>query len=407
MSEHTSPGVGRSWVVPMVARRSDEEHRAATPLELFFDLCFVAAVSQAATTLHHDLSERHFSQGLVGYSMMFFAIWWAWMNFTWFASAYDTDDVPYRLFTFVQISGVLVLAAGVPRAMDEREFGYVVLGYVIMRFAMVGQWLRAAFADPPRRTVALRYAGGIAACQVFWLSLLFLAEAPATAAFLIGVVAELAVPVWAERAERTTWHPHHIAERYGLFTLIVLGESIISATVAFQAALDSDADAVNDLVLAALGGLLIVFSMWWLYFAQPANAATSRARRASDETMRWSFIWGYSHVFVFASAAAVGAGIAVVVDDVTGHSELTRRGALLSVAVPAAIYVVSVWLTHRRGSTVSTMDIAAPVTAVLMVGAALVGLPLVVIGLILAALVAVKVVAPPAEGEVSEDPVLA
>ncbi len=71
-----------------------------------------------ADQLHHAIAEDHVADGVVGYLLVFFAIWWAWMNVTWFASAYDTDDVAYRLLTFVQIAGVLVLAAGVPRAFD-------------------------------------------------------------------------------------------------------------------------------------------------------------------------------------------------------------------------------------------------------------------------------------------------
>ena len=90
-------------------------------MELLFDLCFVVAVAQAGGRLHHALAENHVGQGVVGYGMVFFAIWWAWMNFTWFASAYDCDDVPYRLATLVQIAGALILAAGVPRAFDARD----------------------------------------------------------------------------------------------------------------------------------------------------------------------------------------------------------------------------------------------------------------------------------------------
>ena len=105
---------GGAWYRPMVARPTDEEHRSATVLELFFDLCFVVAVAQAAAGLHHALSARHVADGVVDYLLVFFAIWWAWMNFTWFASAYDTDDVAYRLTTLVQITGALVFAAGVP-----------------------------------------------------------------------------------------------------------------------------------------------------------------------------------------------------------------------------------------------------------------------------------------------------
>ena len=138
----------RPWHIRMSGRDPAEAHRAATPLELLFDLCFVVAVAQAATFLHHDLAEGQFAHGVLSYLVVFFCIWWPWMNFTWFASAYDTDDVQYRLLTFVQIAGVLVVAAGVPRVFEELDFTIMVVGYVIMRIALVAQWLRAAREDP-------------------------------------------------------------------------------------------------------------------------------------------------------------------------------------------------------------------------------------------------------------------
>src|SRR4051794_31325905 len=103
----------------MTGRSGAEPHRAATPLELLFDLCFVVAVAQASGALRHALGEHRPGHAVLGYAAVFFAIWWAWVNFTWFASAYDTDDVPYRLTTLVQIGGALILAAGVPRAFDH------------------------------------------------------------------------------------------------------------------------------------------------------------------------------------------------------------------------------------------------------------------------------------------------
>ena len=106
----TSPTVS----VGPVIRDPDEEHRASTPLELFVDLTFVVAVAQAAASLHHELVEGHVGDGVVGFAMAFFGVWWAWMNFTWFASAHDANDVPYRLLTLVQIAGALVYAAAVP-----------------------------------------------------------------------------------------------------------------------------------------------------------------------------------------------------------------------------------------------------------------------------------------------------
>src|ERR1700749_1401180 len=117
-------------VTRMRARRRDEAHRVSTPLELFFDLSFAAAVAQAGQQLVHALAEGEPGHGITGYLLVFFAIWWAWVNFTWFASAYDTDDVPYRLATLVAITGVLVLAAGGPRAVSDANYTGSVAGYL-------------------------------------------------------------------------------------------------------------------------------------------------------------------------------------------------------------------------------------------------------------------------------------
>ncbi|MDQ1663131.1 MAG: hypothetical protein QOJ68_3111, partial [Blastococcus sp.] len=138
----TSPRT--EWFRPMTARDPQEEHRASSPLELLFDLTFVVAISTAAAELHHAISEAHVLAGLFSYLAVFFAIWWAWMNFTWFASAYDSDDALYRVLTVLKMAGVLVLAVGVPAAFEHFDLGTVVLGYTIMRIAMISLWLRAA-----------------------------------------------------------------------------------------------------------------------------------------------------------------------------------------------------------------------------------------------------------------------
>jgi low temperature requirement protein LtrA len=132
----------------MGARDVHEEHRASTPLELLFDLCFVVAVSRAASLLHHVESVGHAGTAVVSYLFVFFAIWWAWVNFTWFASAYDNDDVVYRLLVFVQITGVLILAAGVPEAFEHRTIDTVVVGYLVMRAALVTLWCAPGATTP-------------------------------------------------------------------------------------------------------------------------------------------------------------------------------------------------------------------------------------------------------------------
>jgi len=376
---------GGAWYRPMVARATDEEYRSPTALELFFDLCFVVAVAQAASALHDQVAEGHLGDGIAGYAMVFFAIWWAWMNFTWFASAYDTDDIAYRLTTLVQIAGALILAAGVPDAMDGSDFAVITLGYVVMRLAMVSQWLRAAGGDPAHRRSSLRFAAGIAVVQLGWVLRLLLPEGLGLASFLVLVAGELAVPIWAERAAPTTWHPRHIAERYGLFTLIVLGECVLASTLAIQSALDEDA-ALADLATTAAGGLLTVFGMWWLYFSKESHELLS--------SLRAGIVWGYGHYLIFAAAAAVGAGLAVNVDVVTHNAEVGARVAAAAFTVPVAVFLVAVWALQVRPHHLGRWPSAlVPAAAALVLASTLTAEPVLVTGLLVAAMIGASLVA--------------
>ncbi|MGW7437916.1 low temperature requirement protein A [Streptomyces sp. NPDC054849] len=325
---------------PMTARSRDEEHRAATPLELFFDLCFVVAIAQAGARLVHALAEGHPGSGVIGYFFVFFGVWWAWMNFTWFASAYDCDDVPYRIATLVQIAGVLVYAAGVSLAFDANDWTVAVIGYIIMRVALTAQWLRAAAGERgAARAAALKYAAGLVICQAGWVGLLFAPDGAKRWLFLVLVAAELMVPVIAERGHETPWHAHHIVERYGLFTIIVLGETIAASTVAVKSALDEH-EALDVLLPIAGGGLLIVFAAWWIYFAVPMHEHLTSNREAIP--------WGYGHLLIFASGAAIGAGIEVAVEHAVGEAHISQTAANTAVTVPTALFLFMVWLLHSR-----------------------------------------------------------
>lgn len=203
---------------------------------------------------------------------------------------------------------MLILAAGVPRAFETGDFTVATVGYAVMRVGVLSQWLRAAGAHPEGRRTALRYATGIAVMQVGWIGALWLPPSLGRIGFVCLVAGELFVPSWAERAGTTAWHPHHIAERYGLFTIIVLGESVLSATLGVQAALDAG-DSLDDLATTIVGGLLVVFAMWWRYFDQPVGTMLAAARAGSDDAVRGAFLWGYGHFLVFATVAATGAGL--------------------------------------------------------------------------------------------------
>ena len=348
----------------MTPRDRAEPYRAASPLELLFDLVFVIAVSQAAGGLHELISEGRAGEGVVAYLMLFFAVWWAWMNFTWFASAFDTDDWAYRVMTFVQMGGVLLLAAGVHDAMHASDFTLVTWGYVVMRLAMVGQWLRAAASHPASRRTALAFAVGIAVVQLLWVARLYLLDIPAQfVAFFVLMLAEVAVPLIAERQGRTAWHPHHIAERYGCFTLIVLGESVLASATAVFAARGSAAH-VLDLAGLAAAGLLIAAGMWWVYFARDQGTRLARIDRG--------FGFGYAHYAIFAAAGAVSAGIGACVDVAAGDSELPAAGAVLVLTTAVGVFLLTVWLVMLRPLIPRGASWAVVVVAVLIVGSAVV-----------------------------------
>jgi low temperature requirement protein LtrA len=327
-------------------RDPEQAHRAATPLELLTDLCFVVAVAQAAAQLHHAFGHGDVVHGMVGYAMAFFAIWWTWLNFTWFASAYDNDDVIYRLLTILQIIGSLVIAAGVPR-LFEADLTLGVTGYIIMRIALVVQWLRAARHDRRHQITCRRYAVGIIVVQVFWVTSLFMPPAVVPWAFVIFALLDLSVPVFAERAGQTPWHPHHIAERYGLFFIIVLGEVILSTLTSIQQAFvveeSADHKAPWAVLMVAGAGIGIVFSIWWLYFSRSAARVLGRTRDTSNP-----YLWGYGHYLIFGATAAIGAGLGARVDFWSHQGHVPELASAALVTVSVAVLLAMLWLLHIR-----------------------------------------------------------
>ncbi|MCI4012318.1 low temperature requirement protein A [Brevibacterium sp. ZH18] len=108
--------------------------------------------------------------------MIFFAIWWAWMNFTWFATSFDTDDWLYRVLTIVQMGGVLILAAGIEPIFADGNFLVLILGYILMRLVMIIQWLRASRHAGKAQRATIVYACGIGIVQVLWVGWMFIGD---------------------------------------------------------------------------------------------------------------------------------------------------------------------------------------------------------------------------------------
>jgi low temperature requirement protein LtrA len=383
----------------MSARDSDEAHRTSSPLELLFDLTFVVAIAQVADELGKKIDAGQAVAGIIPFVMVFFAIWWAWLNFTWFASAYDSDDVPYRLLVLIQMGGVLVLAAGVPAAFEHQNFFGITLGYCIMRVGLVIQWVRAAVENPDGRVTATRYAVGVGIIQLLWLGRLLLPTNAANQwwtvylAFFLLVVLEGFVPYWAERTGMTTWHPHHIAERYGLFTIILLGETIAVLALGDSKVVTAG-DRVGPLIAVGISSLVLIFGLWWLYFLQPSGDGLAEHREGS-------FFWGYGHYFVFAGLASLGAGLEVVVTSAGGHSVVPPETAAWSIAIPVALYLASLLVAHLRilpGIRVHAWIVAPTVLVVLLLPLLTTALGLVVVFALTALVVAGAVAATMALG---------
>lgn len=349
----------------MTPRNPQEPHRTASPLELFFDLVFVVAVSLSSQELHHIEADGHLITGAVSYLMVFFAIWWAWMNFTWFATSFDTDDWLYRIMTVIQMAGALTLAAGSTRAMESHDFTLVTFGYVVMRLAMVTQWIRAGVTNPEFQATAFHYAAAITVVQVAWVARLALPPEAGMIGFFVLALAEVAVPVWSERHGSTPWNAHHIAERYSLFTLILLGESILASTNAVLEAIDLG-EHLPDLLTISAAGLIIAAGMWWIYF--------SREQHHHITTLRSSLVFGYFHYFIFAAAGAFSAGIEVAIGSISGQDHLGHFASALTLTMPIAVFVLGIWwLTLRHTLTPFASALAITGTLVVIIGSLMPG----------------------------------
>lgn len=357
----------------MGGRDPHESNRTATSLELLFDLTFVICFGIAASQFSHAMAEAHYLAALSGFAFASFAICWAWVNFSWFSSAYDTDDWIFRVMTMTQMIGVIVLAIGLPRmfASLENSDGLVdtsmmVLGYVIMRIALVLQWIRAMKQDPLHRRACLTYAIGITVTQAGWIGLLFVdPSAVATAAIVLSLVlAELAVPRLAEKQDGgTPWNAHHIGERHSLFAIIALGEGIVGTVALLSAAVEAHGWTA-DAILACISGVGLAFGMWWIYQILPSV-------RVLHEHRERAFVWSYCQMGIVVCILATGAGLHVAAYVLEHKSSIGVPAALLATALPVAGFVGLVYALYgylvRRSDPLHTWLLV--LTALVMMAA--------------------------------------
>ena len=327
----------------MSGRDPDEQERSATPLELLYDLVFVVAFGVAASELAHSLAAGHPVEGLVAFALCMFAVIWAWVNFTWFASAFDTNDWLYRVVSMVQMFGVALLALGISDVFasieegDRLDSNILVMGYVVMRSGLIAQWLRAYRGAADHRAGIRTNITVLLLAQVGWVTAILIAPPLPVALTLAAVLfaVELAGPLAVSRRGGVPWHAHHVAERYGLLAIIALGEGVVGTIGAISVLIDS-AGWSPDATLLLVCGIGVTFGMWWIYFLLPSGEVLRVHRDRVG-------VWAYSHIVLYTAIAAVGAGLHVFAyyldaEDAGFPVVIGGLGAVVTVVLPLAVY---------------------------------------------------------------------
>jgi low temperature requirement protein LtrA len=310
-----------------------EPERRASWLELFFDLCFVVAVGAVAHTLHDEPS----IEGVVLFAALFIPVWWSWMEYAWYATSFPEVGAFNRFGAFAAMLTVLSLAtqAGAASHGDPRGF---ILAFVVFHAIVVALFLRAARLYPGLHGFSIRYASGFGLAAAIWLVSLAFPEGMRPWVWAVALVVDLVTPWMAVLAAvERTFDVSHIPERYGLFTIIVLGEAIIAVARSM-----SEAEWTAAAVTTAVAGFAIAVVIWWAYFAHPHAELLERGRLAS-------FIWGYGHIFVWMGIAITGVGIELAIEAAAaGHA--LRDGQRLILCGGPALYLTAMALLRSAGA---------------------------------------------------------
>lgn len=302
------------WLRPPVLRNAkDTGERHATWMELFYDLVFVAAVSQIGRMLHHHTGPA----SVLATAALFVPIWWCWIGTTFYSDRFDTDDLSDRLLVLAQMVAAVTMAIHVHSALDSGGRAFA-LAYASGRSFLVIQYILAARHVPDARGLARRFAGGFALAAGIWAASALVQPPLRFWLWGLALMVDIGIPLTSGRlhadvpASRT-----HLPERFGLFTLIVLGESIVGVVSALATGAPSVA-AVRTGVM----GMLMAFALWWIYFENLDGAAVHSVRE-EGRTARYH-LWLYAHVPLAAGLTATAAGIRLAVT--------TRAGAAVDSA---------------------------------------------------------------------------
>jgi len=295
---------------PRLRTKVEEGKRSATWLELFYDLAFVVAVAVLVERLLENITPG----GAMSYLGYFALIWWLWASHTYYADRYDTDDLVYRLIAAGQMVTIVVIASSLSfdAANSTRAFAF---GYAFSRILLLVMYWRAYRHVEETRALVRGYLIGFGAAAVIWTASALVPEGSRFVLWAVALAVDLATP-WVMRSEqaRIPLDVSHLPERFGLFTILVLGESI----AAVVAGLSHASWAFATTVTAALG-VGVATALWWMYFD---NARGSVVRRRASVRRTWRPTgWIYTHLPLAAAIGATGAGLERAVAD-AGHGPM-------------------------------------------------------------------------------------
>ena len=296
------------------------EDERVTPLELFFDLVFVLALTQCTTLIAHELSWEGVLKGLLALGML----WWSWVGYAWLTSVLDPEEGAVRLVIFVAIAAFLVAALCVPGAFGSEALLFA-CAYAVVRVAHIVLFTLASRDDPALRQSVI----GLAVSTAIGAGLLFIAAAT-SGGVQVGIWG-LALALDAGGpllVGQDGWKlvPGHFAERHGAIVIIALGESIVAIGVGAKATLDV------GVVAAGVLGVVVAASLWWVYFDVTAIIAARRLAKAEEGHERNGIArdsYSYLHFPMVAGIALIAVGLKRTIGDVGDPLKLISAAALL------------------------------------------------------------------------------
>ncbi|MGH3110780.1 MAG: low temperature requirement protein A [Gaiellaceae bacterium] len=262
----------------------DAEHQV-TPLELFFDLVFVFAITQVTSLLADDPTWSGVGRGM----LVLAALWWAWTAYAWLTSAMDVDEGGIRLTMLASMGAMLIVALAVPGAFGDDAVLFGVAYFLVRLLHLVLSGI-VARDDPDRRGAILRFAPTAIFGALLLVLAGFLEGEQRIALWVVALAVDYLGPVVIGVGRGWQVAPEHFAERHGLIILIALGESIIALGVG------AGFELVTAVVVGAALGIVVVSALWWLYFDVAAIFARRRLLQARGLELHRLALHSYSYL---------------------------------------------------------------------------------------------------------------